>query len=68
MKLHVPDMSCGHCVAAIEKAVKSADPTAKVQTDLAARTAEIDTMVPTTSIVQVLSEAGYPSTEIDNSQ
>ena len=26
----VPDMSCGHCTATIEKAIKAIDPTASV--------------------------------------
>ena len=33
MKFHVPDMSCGHCVATIEKALKAEDPTATLRTD-----------------------------------
>jgi len=45
MKFHVPDMSCGHCVATIEKALKAKDPTATLRTDLKARTAEINTTV-----------------------
>ena len=35
MKLHIPDMSCGHCVATIDKAVKATDPSAIVRPDLA---------------------------------
>ena len=33
MKLSVPDMSCGHCKAAIEKAVHDAGGTATVDLD-----------------------------------
>lgn len=31
----VNDMSCGHCVASITQAVKTVDPAAEVQVDLA---------------------------------
>ncbi len=61
MKFHVPDMSCGHCVAAIEKAVTSVDPNAVVQTDLAAHTAEISATASAETVAQALADAGYPS-------
>ena len=41
MKFHVPDMSCGHCTAAIEKALKTIDPDARVDTDLTSKTVTI---------------------------
>ncbi len=61
MKFHVPDMSCGHCIAAIEKAVKAADPSATIRTDLAAHATEIESTVSTAALLQVLAEAGYPA-------
>ncbi|MCI5040602.1 MAG: heavy-metal-associated domain-containing protein [Donghicola eburneus] len=64
MKFHVPEMSCGHCVAAIEKAVKAADPSATIRADLAAHATEIDTTVSTPALLQVLAEAGYPATAL----
>jgi copper chaperone len=68
MKFHVPDMSCGHCVAAIEKALKAEDPTATLRTDLKARTAEINTTVSSDALAQLLTAAGYPSTALEDSQ
>lgn len=65
MKLHVPEMSCGHCVAAIEKAVKAADPSATIRTDLAAHTTEINSTVSMAVLLQVLAEAGYPATALE---
>ena len=41
----VPDMSCGHCTAAIEKAVKSIDPTATVACDLETKTVAVETFL-----------------------
>ena len=58
MKFHVPDMSCGHCVATIEKALKAEDPTATLRTDLKARTAEINTTVSSDALAQLLTAAG----------
>jgi len=68
MKFHVPDMSCGHCVATIEKALKAEDPTATLQTNLKARTAEINTTVSSDALAQLLTAARYPSTALEDSQ
>ena len=68
MKFPVPDMSCGHCVATIEKALKAEDPTATLRTDLKARTAEINTTVSSDALAQLLTAAGYPSTALEDSQ
>ena len=68
MKFHVPDMSCGHCVATIEKALKAEDPTATLRTDLKARTAEINTTVSSDALAQLLTAAGYLSTALEDSQ
>lgn len=68
MKFHVPEMSCGHCVAAIEKAVKAADPSATIRTDLAAQTTEIDSTVTSAALLEVLVEAGYPATALEEGQ
>ena len=68
MKFHVPDMSCGHRVATIEKALKTEDPTATLRTDLKARTAEINTTVSSDALARLLAAAGYPSTALEDSQ
>ncbi len=56
----LPDMSCGHCVAAITEAVKTADAQAQLQLNRDARTADIDSTLPRESLVAVLTDAGYP--------
>jgi copper chaperone len=50
----VNDMTCGHCVSMITKAVKAADKDAKVQIDLARHRVEIH---PTGADAQQLSDA-----------
>lgn len=61
MKFHVPDMSCGHCTAAIDKSLKAADPAAQVTTDLTSRTVAVATTLDAAKIQAVLASAGYPS-------
>lgn len=61
-ELHVPDMSCGHCVATITKSVKALDPMADVKADLALRTVSIDTSSDPKTVAAALEEAGYPVT------
>ena len=57
--LNIPDMTCGHCAGAVEKAVKSVDPNAKVAVDLDAKTASIDSPVSSDAFVSAIEEAGY---------
>lgn len=58
----VPEMSCGHCKASVEKAVSSADPKAAIKVDLDHRTVEIDSALPQPAIIDALKEAGYAAT------
>ena len=50
----VNDMTCGHCIGAITKAVAFVDPSAQVHVDLASHRVQIDS---TTSNEDVLSDA-----------
>ncbi len=50
----VDDMTCGHCVSAITKAVVLVDPGAKVQIDLASHRVQVE---PSASSADVLSDA-----------
>lgn len=59
LKLKVPDMSCGHCVGTIEKAVKSVDPAARVAADLGSSTLTVETAAETDAIRGVIRLAGY---------
>lgn len=59
MRLKVPDMSCGHCVSTIEKAVKSVDPAARVAVDLASSTVAVETKADETAVRDVIRSAGY---------
>ena len=61
-KLQIPDMSCGHCVATITKAVTTADPGAKVVADLPSKSMRIETTVPDAALLEALANIGYPAT------
>ncbi len=61
IKLNVPDMSCGHCVATITKAVKAVDSAATVTADVAAKTVAIETSAPAADIAKAVDAAGYPN-------
>lgn len=61
-RLNVPDMSCGHCRASIEKAVTGADPVADLDFDMEKRTVEIETDIGLEALLALLKDAGYPAT------
>ncbi len=63
IKLNIPDMTCGHCKAAVEKAVASVDANAKVAVDLDTRTVEIDSSADMAVILSALKEEGYEATQ-----
>ena len=64
LKLKVPDMSCGHCAQTIEKAVKSVDPSAHVQVDLAKKTVTVDTQQQDQIISDIVHSAGYENEKL----
>ena len=66
LKLKVPDMSCGHCAATIEKAARSVDPAARVDVDLTTKVATIVTTAPADRLRSAIRTAGYDSQPIDD--
>jgi copper chaperone len=64
IKLSVPDMSCGHCVSTITEAIRKVDPTADVETDLAAKVLTVQTSQPKVMIARIVNDAGYPNTSL----
>ena len=61
-KLNVPDMSCGHCKAAVEKAVAGVDACASVDVDLENRTVSIQSDVTDAALIDALKDGGYQAT------
>lgn len=63
-KLSVPEMSCGHCKAAVEKAVASVDDFADLEFDMEARTVDIDSDIDATGLIAALKTEGYEAVTI----
>lgn len=59
MEFSVPKMSCGHCTAAIEKAVRNIDPVANVECDLETRRVTVDTSLSRADVGAAIKQAGY---------
>jgi copper chaperone len=56
----LPDMSCGHCLAAVTEALKGADAQADVQVSLEQKTVKVQSRLERGQLAEVLTEAGYP--------
>ena len=62
----VRDMTCGHCVATITKAVKAVDPAAQVRIDLPTHRVQIEGMtVDATKLGQAIADAGYAPVRVN---
>ncbi|MFZ4875513.1 heavy-metal-associated domain-containing protein [Janthinobacterium sp. Mn2066] len=61
-QLQVENMSCGHCVGSVTKAVQGIDPAAQVQIDLASKSVKVESSGALDSIKAAIVEAGYPVT------
>ena len=60
ISFHVPDISCGHCVAHVTEAVQALDAAAQVSVDLASKQVDVQSSQPREALVAALTEAGYP--------
>jgi len=60
IEMHVPDVSCGHCVQAVQTAIAECDPQARVRVDLGTRQVVIESTRSEQELVHALTEAGYP--------
>ena len=59
LKLNVPDMTCGHCVGTVTKAVQSVDSKAAVTVDLPSKIVTIETAADAARISRAVEAAGY---------
>ncbi|MDX1779853.1 MAG: heavy-metal-associated domain-containing protein [Thalassovita sp.] len=64
MKFNVPDMSCGHCTAAITKAIKALDGNAEVGCDLSSRSVTVKTVLDEKTVGAAIKDAGYEANVI----
>ncbi len=61
MEFTVPAMSCGHCAGVITQTVKSLDPAAQVNIDLAAKKVVVQSSRDRPDVAAALAQAGYPA-------
>jgi copper chaperone len=63
----VQDMTCGHCVSSITKAVRAMDPTAQVTVDLETHRVQVESTEPDrTKLGDVIREAGYTPVPVED--
>lgn len=56
----IDDMTCDHCVGAIDRVLKETDPDARVRIDLVSRRVEIDGARSNAEVLRdAIAEAGY---------
>ena len=61
-EFHLPDMTCGHCVKTITRAVQSVDAAAQVQADLATHSIGVTSSASAASLSAAIAAAGYANT------
>ena len=61
MKLSIPDMSCAHCRAVVEKTIAAQAGTARIVVDLDSRTVEVASASAIEPILKALAAEGYPA-------
>jgi copper chaperone len=59
--LSIPDMSCGHCKAAVEAALAAVPGAGPVTVDLTSRQVDISGNAPLAALLTALETAGYPA-------
>ena len=59
LRYTIENMTCGHCVATVTKAIHGVDASAAVRADVAGRSLEIDTGATSEAIVAAVAAAGY---------
>ena len=64
MKFSIPDMTCGHCKAIVERTIIDLDSKADVVVDLQKHTAEVKTTAAAEAIMSALKSEGYQAERI----
>lgn len=63
-RFNVPEMSCNHCKASIEKAIKGVDAAAEIDVDLDAKTVAVESRITEAALVDAIKDAGYEAIAI----
>ena len=59
LNLNVTGMTCGHCEAAVTRAIHAVDPAAKVTVDRAADRVTVDSAADPAAVQRAVEEEGY---------
>lgn len=59
IEIKVPDMTCGHCVSTITKAVQALDTSARVDVLLAERRVRVEGKASREALTHCIAEAGF---------
>ena len=66
ISFEVKDMTCGHCVSTITKALKATDKDAKVQIDLATHPVQVEPVsADAAALEEAVKEAGYTPVPVE---
>ncbi|MBU7572546.1 MAG: heavy-metal-associated domain-containing protein [Hydrogenophaga sp.] len=59
-EFHLPEMTCGHCASKVSIALKRLDAACDIQLDLPQRKVHVRSDEDRATLIDALSEAGYP--------
>lgn len=62
--LSIPDMTCSHCKASVESALRTLSDAGEITVDLSAKTATVTGAAAPASLLRALDEVGFPATVI----
>jgi len=62
LTFHVPDMTCGHCVSTITKAISAKYPNAQVTADVETHILKVDGVNDSGALIHLIKEEGYSPT------
>ncbi|MBC3766156.1 heavy-metal-associated domain-containing protein [Neptunicella marina] len=65
MKFSVTDITCGHCVSAITKAILQLQANAKITVDLANKLVSVNSELNKEDIIEAIKEAGYTANHVE---
>lgn len=65
-KLAIPDMTCGHCKASVESALKALPDAGTITVDLTAKTVTTTGPAAPESLLKALDQVGFPASVVGN--
>ena len=65
MKFRIENMTCGHCVSTLSRAIQAIDPAAKVNAQLAEKILSVSSTVAADELQRAIEAAGYSAQQAD---